>query len=117
MPATPGLVGQIFNVLIQNSLHHGTGAVTVLVEGTSISIEDEGAGVSDADVHSMFERPSDHQAAHGRGLALARRLADSDGGRLDLIRRRPAQFRLSYVSVQELDAGPASARPLAAVID
>jgi hypothetical protein len=51
-------------------------------------------------VAALFERPNDHQAAHGRGLALARRLAESDGGRLELIRRRPAQFRLSYVSAQ-----------------
>ncbi len=100
--ATPGLVGQIFNVILQNSLHHGSGTVIVLVEGTAITIEDEGRGIADADVASLFERPSDHQAAHGRGLALARRLAESDGGRLELIRRRPAQFRLSYVSAHDL---------------
>ena len=102
--ATPGLIGQIFNVLLQNSLHHGAGTVIVLVEGTSITIEDEGRGIADADVPTLFERPSDHRAAHGRGLALARRLAESDGGRLELVRRRPAQFRLSYVSAQDLDA-------------
>jgi len=112
--ATPGLVGQIFNVLIQNSLRHGSGAVNVLVEGTSITIEDEGSGVTDAVVHSLFERPSDHHAAHGRGLALARRLAESDGGRLELIRRRPAQFRLSYVSTQQLEAELSAGRPLVA---
>ena len=106
--ATPGLVGQIFNVLVQNALHHGSGTVAVLVEGTGITIEDEGRGVADADVSSLFERPSDHQAAHGRGLALARRLAESDGGRLELVCRRPAQFRLSYVSEHELTAAPRS---------
>lgn len=108
--ATPGLVGQIFNVLVQNALHHGSGTVAVLVEGTGITIEDEGRGVADADVPSLFERPSDHQAAHGRGLALARRLAESDGGRLELVCRRPAQFRLSYVSAHELTA---ASRPTA----
>ena len=75
-----------------------------------ITIEDEGRGVADADVPSLFERPSDHQAAHGRGLALARRLAESDGGRLELVCRRPAQFRLSYVSAHELTA---ASRPTA----
>ncbi len=108
--ATPGLIGQIFNVLLQNSLHHGAGTVVVLVEGTSITIEDEGRGISDDDVSSLFERPSDHRAAHGRGLALARRLAESDGGRLELVRRRPAQFRLSYVSAHDLgDNAPGAA--------
>lgn len=100
---TPGLAGQIFDVLAQNALRHGEGTVCVLVEGTSITIEDEGGGIPDTHVASLFERPSDHQAAHGRGLALARRLAEADGGRLELIRQRPAQFRLSYVSVKQLE--------------
>ena len=111
--ATPGLVGQIFNVLLQNSLHHGSGTVLVLVEGSGITIEDEGRGIADADVPSLFERPTDHQAAHGRGLALARRLAQSDAGRLELVRRRPAQFRLSYVSSHELSAGSRPDTPAA----
>lgn len=101
--ATPGLVGQIFNVLIENSLRHGRGTVAVLVEGTSITLEDEGRGIEDDDVAALFERPTSHQEAHGRGLALARRLAESDGGRLELIRRRPAQFRLSYLSARPAD--------------
>ena len=96
--ATRGLVGQIFNVLVQNSLRHGGGAVTITVEGTSITIEDDGAGVADELVPGLFERPRDHHSPHGRGLALARRLAESDGGRLELTRRRPSQFRLSYVA-------------------
>ena len=95
--ATRGLVGQILNVLMQNTLRHGAGTVTITVEGTSITVEDDGAGVADDRVPGLFERPLDHHAPHGRGLALARRLAESDGGRLELTRRRPAQFRLSYV--------------------
>lgn len=95
--ATRGLVGQIFNVLVQNALRHGAGVVAITVAGTSITVEDEGEGVADERVPSLFERPLDHHAPHGRGLALARRLAESDGGRLELTRRRPAQFRLTYV--------------------
>lgn len=96
--ATPGLVGQIINVLMENALRHGAGSVAVLVERGSITVSDDGAGVPDAAVAGLFERPTDHQAAHGRGLALARRLAESDGGRLELTQHRPAQFTLSYVS-------------------
>ncbi len=97
--ATRGLVGQIFNVLVQNALRHGRGAVHITVGGTSITVEDQGNGVADERVPSLFERPRDHHAPHGRGLALARRLAESDGGRLELTRRRPAQFRLTYVPI------------------
>lgn len=99
--ATRGLVGQIFNVLVHNALRHGAGTVAIAVEGTSITIEDDGEGVCDDRVPGLFERPRDHHAPHGRGLALARRLAESDGGRLELTRRRPAQFRLSYLAATE----------------
>ncbi len=95
--ATPGLVGQIVNILMENALRHGDGTVLVLVEGGSLRLADEGSGVRDEDVAGLFERPTDHQAAHGRGLALARRLAESDGGRLELTQRQPAQFTLAYV--------------------
>lgn len=99
--ATRGLVGQIFNVLVQNSLRHGSGTLAITVEGTSIAIEDDGEGIADEQVPALFERPRDHHAPHGRGLALARRLAESDGGRLELTRRRPAQFRLGYVAAAQ----------------
>lgn len=99
--ATPGLVGQIVNVLVENGLRHGAGTLAILVEGSSITIEDDGPGIPAIRVPELFERPTDHQAAHGRGLALARRLAQSDGGRLELTRERPAQFRLTYVASDE----------------
>ena len=97
--ATPGLVGQVLNVLLENSLRHGRGTVAILVQDSSVTIEDEGTGVSDDRAATLFDRPRDHQAAHGRGLALARRLAESDGGRLDLVGQRPPIFRLTLVPV------------------
>ncbi len=95
--ATPGLVGQIVNVLFDNSLRHGAGTLTVEVEGEMVTIEDEGPGVEEVHVAGLFERPADPHAKHGRGLPLARRLAQADGGRLDLVGRRPARFRLTLV--------------------
>lgn len=97
--ATPGLIGQVINVLLENSLRHGRGTVVILVQDSSVTIEDEGPGITDDRATTLFDRPSDHQAAHGRGLALARRLAESDGGRLDLVRPRPPIFRLTLVPV------------------
>lgn len=101
---TPGLVGQILNILLENSYRHGAGTVLVLVQGRSITLEDEGAGIAEDDVATLFDRPSDHQAAHGRGLALARRLAESDGGRLELVRHRPPAFRLTLVAADAVTA-------------
>jgi signal transduction histidine kinase len=97
---TPGLVGQILNVLIENSLQHGRGTVAILVSDTSVLIEDEGHGIDESKAATIFDRPSDHQAAHGRGLSLARRLAEADGGRLELVALQPATFRLSLLSAR-----------------
>lgn len=95
--ATPGLVGQVLNVLLDNALRHGRGTVTVLVQDESVTVEDEGPGIPDTCAESVFDRPADHRAAHGRGLPLARRLAEADGGRLDLVRTQPAAFHFSLL--------------------
>ncbi len=97
--ATPGLVGQVLNVLLENSLRHGRGTVAILVQDTSVTIEDDGAGIADDRAATLFDRQSDHRAAHGRGLPLARRLAESDGGRLELVQQQPPVFRLTLVPV------------------
>jgi signal transduction histidine kinase len=102
--ATRGLVGQAVNVLLENSLRHGEGTVSVLVSGTSITVEDEGPGIADDQVATLFDRPTDHRAAHGRGLALARRLAQADGGQLELVQRRPPKFRLTLVAARHTRA-------------
>jgi len=95
--ATPGLIGQVLSVLLENSLRHGRGTVAILVQDSSVTIEDDGPGIADDRATTLFDRPSSHQAAHGRGLALARRLAESDGGRLDLVQHSPPVFRLTLV--------------------
>ena len=97
--ATPGLVGQVLAVLLENSLRHGRGTVAILVQDSSVTVEDEGLGVPHDRVATLFTRPTDHAAAHGRGLALARRLAESDGGRLELVQPSPPVFRLTLVPV------------------
>jgi len=100
--ATPGLVGQVISILMDNALRHGRGTVAVLVQDDTVTIEDEGPGVTETQAATMFDRPTDHRAAHGRGLALARRLAESDGGRLELIQLQPPTFRLTLVPVNAL---------------
>lgn len=95
--ATPGLVGQVLQVLLDNALRHGSGDVTVEVRDESVTVRDEGSGLPETRAASVFDRPADHRAAHGRGLPLARRLAEADGGRLELVQRSPAVFRLSLL--------------------
>ncbi|MEM9514491.1 MAG: HAMP domain-containing sensor histidine kinase [Actinomycetota bacterium] len=107
---TPGLVGQVLGVLFDNALRHGSGTVAVLVQDTSVTIEDEGPGIPPKKAATLFDRQTDHRAAHGRGLALARRLAESDGGRLELVRPEPATFRLTMPPRAEIRANPGVSR-------
>ncbi len=81
---TKGLAGQVIDILIDNALRHGRGSVTLLVEDTSVTVIDQGPGLSDEQVKSVFEGPNDPSARHGRGLPLARRLAQVDGGSVDI---------------------------------
>lgn len=95
--ATPGLVGQVVDVLLDNALRHGRGAVQVRVADGSVTISDEGAAPADAPVRWFADAgPTDR---HGRGLPLARRLARADGGGLELVETTPVTFRVTYPRV------------------
>ncbi|MEZ0093436.1 ATP-binding protein [Streptacidiphilus sp. EB129] len=95
---TPGAVAQVLAALIENSLMHGDGAVTIRtrVRGSSVVLEvqDEGAGVPSELGARVFERAVSGHNSTGIGLAVARDLAEADGGRLDLLSQRPPVFAL-----------------------
>lgn len=93
--ATPGCVGQIIDVLIDNALRHGRGTITVTVGARSVRVADEGTIGTDA-AAGLFRSPESPGSAHGRGLVLARRLAQADGGRLDLTSGTPTTFTVAY---------------------
>jgi signal transduction histidine kinase len=103
--ATPGALAQVIATLLENSLRHGGGTTTVRARpsGTTgavrVEVADEGAGVPDAIAGKIFERGMTSGAGTGLGLALARDLAQADGGRLELAQRRPAVFALFLAGV------------------
>ncbi|WP_049568447.1 ATP-binding protein [Nonomuraea sp. SBT364] len=94
--ATTGGFGQVIATLLENSLRHGGGTVTVTTtSGDSsvvIEVADEGPGISDEIAPKIFDRNVSGGGGTGLGLTLARALAAADGGRLELVRRRPAAF-------------------------
>jgi len=99
--ATPGFVGQIIDILLDNSLRHGRGSVHIEVSGRQLQLADEGcidALVADA----LFTGADDPAAPHGRGLSLARRLAQADGGSLELVSRDPTTFLLTLPAAHHL---------------
>ena len=94
---TKGLTGQVLDILIDNALKHGAGAVTLMIDGPSVVVIDQGPGMSKARLSSVFDGPVDPSAKHGRGLALARRLAQVDGGTLSVVGNNPLRLRLELV--------------------
>ncbi|MFJ2115011.1 sensor histidine kinase, partial [Streptomyces sp. NPDC087850] len=96
--ATPGAVAQVLAALIENSLMHGGGTVALRTRVTGnqavIEVTDEGAGVP-ADLGArIFERSISGRNSTGIGLAVARDLAEADGGRLELVQQQPPVFAL-----------------------
>ncbi|MHB1614811.1 MAG: ATP-binding protein [Actinomycetes bacterium] len=96
--ATPGGVAQVLATLLENSLVHGGGTVTVRTRSTGslvvIEVGDQGPGVPPGLVGRIFERSVSGGHGTGLGLALARDLAAADNGRLELVSTTPAVFAL-----------------------
>lgn len=89
-------MAQILDVLLDNSLLHGDGPTTVLARvapgGVVVEVTDTGPGIRADRLGAVFTRRDG--AGHGIGLALARRLAEADGGRLLLVSGVPPTFHL-----------------------
>ena len=87
--AAAPVVQEVLDVLLGNATRHGGGAVTLSVRCTGdhvwFDVADEGAGFT-VDPAAAFERRAGGGDGHGIGLALARSLADAEGGRLEIVR-------------------------------
>ena len=96
--ATPVALSQVLSTLLENSLAHGRGTVDVHARrsGPSVVVEvsDQGDGVASTIAPHIFERSVSAAQSTGLGLALARDLAEANGGRLELIQTQPAIFAL-----------------------
>jgi signal transduction histidine kinase len=91
---------QILDVLLDNATVHGAGPVRVVVGelpgGVYVDVGDEGPGTLAAE--RVFARRESGAGGSGIGLALARSLAEAEGGRLLLTHAGPAPvFRLVLV--------------------
>jgi signal transduction histidine kinase len=90
--ASPGVVAEILDVLVDNARRHGSGEVDVTARHASgyvaIDVTDDGPGFA-VRPEVAFERRHGAGNGHGIGLALARSLAHAEGGRLDVTNAGP----------------------------
>ena len=91
-------IRHVLDVLVDNALHHGKGDIRVVVRGdaatVAVDVSDEGPAPRDRD--PFADAGSD--SSHGIGLRLARTLAESSQGRLELLDHENTTFRLTFPS-------------------
>lgn len=123
--ATTARLREAVAVLVENALVHGGGPVTVTatrsmarLDSTGgareptilVEVADSGDGVPDELVGHIFERGFSGGSSSGVGLALARAMVETDGGRLELRRARPALFAIFLTDADSAPAQPAGRR-------
>lgn len=101
--ASTAAVRQVVAVLLDNAATHGDGTVVLTVRdaGAAVAVDVADEGPGPADVDGLFRRRTDGANGHGIGLALARSLAEAEGGRLGLSRVRPPVFTLLLPAAHE----------------
>ncbi|MGH3157997.1 MAG: sensor histidine kinase, partial [Streptosporangiaceae bacterium] len=117
--ATPGTLAQVVATLLDNALAHGAGSVTIRTSQTPksvmVEVRDEGRGVPESLVPHIFERNvSGRPQGTGLGLALARAVSAAEGGRVVLVRPRPAVFAvfLPLVAPGQVNGRPVVSGPI-----
>jgi signal transduction histidine kinase len=98
--APPAAVHQVLDVLIENALEHGQGAI-VVEAGTHrghnrVRVRDEGPGIPSEQLPAVFSRRHRGGSSKGEGigLALAQEVARALGGSLEAGRGAPTRFDL-----------------------
>jgi len=105
------LVGRVFGNLLRNAVEHNDAeslTITVRVEvtgtSTAVTIADDGDGIPDRAVESLFDRPQ--VGTHGLGLYIVKKLVDSYGGSITLTETGPdgTRFTLRFPRADPLPA-------------
>jgi signal transduction histidine kinase len=107
--ASRSALDHILDVLVDNALRHGVGAVTISYEpvdgGVALRVADEGQ-LGEISLEDLFAAPAYGRsdkgvvvARRGIGLGLARRLAQAEGGELACTSVAPTTFSVLLVNI------------------
>jgi signal transduction histidine kinase len=112
---TPARMREAVGSLVDNSIQHGAGTVTISARAAEnsllIEVTDTGPGIPEELVPHIFDRGVSGGSSTGIGLALARALIEADGGRLELSRARPPVFTI-FLPAPRADDVAAVPRPV-----
>lgn len=98
-------IAQVLATLIENSLRYGAGTTwvharnSVNSRGVIIEVSDEGEGVDAELAPYIFENGVSGNGSSGIGLALAKDLIETMGGRIELSQAVPPVFTLSLAAI------------------
>ena len=98
-------IAQVLATLIENSLRYGAGTTWVHARnsannrGVVIEVSDEGEGVEADLAPHIFENGVSGHGSSGIGLALAKDLIETMGGRIELSRTVPPLFTVSLAAI------------------
>ncbi|MDN3477729.1 HAMP domain-containing sensor histidine kinase [Curtobacterium sp. APC 4022] len=106
--ADPVLMRQVVGNLIDNALAHArpstvTVSLTLGDGSVQVDVQDDGAGILEDDLRSVFDRlwRADRSRkrdgpGHGLGLTIARRIVELHGGTIDVANVRPHGARFTF---------------------
>ncbi|WP_353633822.1 HAMP domain-containing sensor histidine kinase [Halobacterium sp. NMX12-1] len=107
------LLPRVFGNVLANAVEHNdSDPPHVWVRGrvedgaVTIDVEDDGSGVPEQEVETLFERPSRRAADHGLGLYLVARLVEHYCGTVELVETGPegSTFRVTLPREQSEEA-------------
>jgi signal transduction histidine kinase len=80
-------LAQVLDVLLDNAIKYGGTEVTVICDRATLTVRDNGPGLSKKDIGratERFWRGDDSRRGTGLGLAIAERIVTAHGGKLRL---------------------------------
>jgi hypothetical protein len=102
MWADPDKVAQVVGNIVENSLRHGAGTVTVAVvpsgDGARVTVVDEGEGIAPAALPRVFTKfwRDAKRGGTGLGLFIAKGIVDAHGGTIEAARADSGGARVSF---------------------